>query len=97
MRSLPLCGVRVLHPAQYDLLYNHPTVLVTAKKKKKKKVPWLSSSRSDWHVFSVVANQRQPQYIHNCFTAASVPTEANYYMYIFNGGGVLSLCMAVVV
>ena len=31
----------------------------------KKTVPWLSSSRSDWHVLRVMANQRQPQYTHN--------------------------------
>ena len=42
MRSFPLCGVRVLHPAQYDLSI---TIMVTAKKEEKNGTPWLSSSR----------------------------------------------------
>ena len=47
MRSLPLCEVRVLHPAQYDLTrYHHGD----RKKKDKQTVPLLPSSRSDWHV-----------------------------------------------
>ena len=41
-RSFPLCRVR-FHPAQYMI-----TIMVTAKKKKT--LPWLSSSCSDWHV-----------------------------------------------
>ena len=45
MPSFPLCGVMVLHPAR-----NSITIMVTAKKKRKQMVPWLSSSRSDWHV-----------------------------------------------
>ena len=52
MRSFPLCGVRVLHPAQNDL--TSITTLATAKKKNKKKTGTLvvvyNSSRSDWHV-----------------------------------------------
>ena len=54
--------------------------MVTAKKKRK--VLLLSSSRNDWHVL-----QRRSQSMPNpkytkCFTA-SVPTEANNYLYIY--------------
>ena len=35
MRSFPLCGVRVLHPAQYDLF--DITIMVTAKNENKNK------------------------------------------------------------
>ena len=50
MRSFPLCGVTVLPPGQYDLLDNHPG----NRQEKKKKLPWLSRLRSDWHVFCFV-------------------------------------------
>ena len=88
MRSFPLCGVRVLHPAQYDLLDN------VHGDRQKKNVPWFSSSRSDWHVLQrrcQPANPPTPIYI-QCFTV-SVPTEANYDMHIYfpswrgRGGG----------
>ena len=41
MRSFHLRRVRVLHPAQYDLLDNHHG---DRQKRKKKTVPWLSGS-----------------------------------------------------
>ena len=42
MRCFPLGGVKVLHPAQYDLLDDH-----CGDHKEKKSVYWLSSSHSD--------------------------------------------------
>ena len=78
MRSFSLCGVRVLHPAQYHLLDNHHG----DRPKKKKTVPWLSSSRSDWHVLQRRC-QPTPTPIYIKCSTASVPTEANYYMYIY--------------
>ena len=49
IRSSPLCGAKVLHPAQYDL--TRPSAMTTAKNTTRtntKTVFWLSSSRSDW-------------------------------------------------
>ena len=46
IRSLPLCGVRVLHPAPCDLLYSYPG----DRQKQTKTATWLPSSRCDWHV-----------------------------------------------
>ena len=54
--------------------------MVTAKNKTKKKtVPWLSSSRSDWHVLQ---RRCQPTPTPICIKrfTASVPTEANYFI-----------------
>ena len=98
MRSFPLCAVRVLFPAQYDLLANDPG----NRPPQKKTVRWLSSSCSDWHVL-----QRRCQLTPTstciqclCFTA-SVPTEANYYIYQVyikgGGGGRTHLLLALVI
>ena len=82
MRSFPLCGVRVLHSAQYDLTrYNHHGD--RKKKTKTKTVPWLSSSRSDWHVLQHRC-QPTPTPAYMKYFTASVPTEANHYIYIFS-------------
>ena len=62
MRTFPLCGVRVIHPAQYNLTRqplwwppNKIKINVT-----------LVSPRSDWvGVYGVMSNQRQPQYTYN--------------------------------
>ena len=65
--------------------------MVAAKKKgKKKKNPGGLAHAVIGMFYSMVANQRQPQYI-QCLTA-SMPSEANYYMCILRGrgGGVYS-------
>ena len=50
IRSFPLCGVKVLHPAH--MLFTRPPAVPTRQKSKKNKPkvtgPWLSSSLSDW-------------------------------------------------
>ena len=61
MRSFPLCGFRVLHPAQYDL-HNSTTIRVTAKKKQ---CPGCLAHAVTGMFNSVVANQRQPQCTYN--------------------------------
>ena len=67
IRSFPLCGVKVLHPAQNDL--SRPPAMATAKKQNNKKtIPWLSSPRSDWRDSQ---RRRQP-----------TPTDLNIYTYI---------------
>ena len=79
MRSFPFCGVRVLHPV---LLDNHPG---DRQKTNKQKIPWLSISRSDWHVLQRRC-QPTPTPIYIWCFSASVPTEANYYIYTYSGG-----------
>ena len=49
MRSFPLCGVRALHPVQCGLT-QQPPWRPPIKKHTKNGAPWLSSSRSGWHV-----------------------------------------------
>ena len=84
MRSFLLRGVRVLHPAQYDLHNKSITITVTTEKNKKT-VLWLSSSRSGWGMFyTVVADQRQPQYTHNGLQRRCQPRPT--ILYIKRGG-----------
>ena len=55
IRLFPLCGVKALHPAQYDL--TRPPAMVTAKKKQYLGCP----AHAVIGVFNrVVANRRQP-------------------------------------
>ena len=61
MRPFLLCGIRVLHPAQHDLLHNHP-----GNRQEKKTVPCGCLAHAVIGMFySVFANQRQPQYTYN--------------------------------
>ena len=83
MRSFPLGGVRVLHPAQYDLLDNHHGDRPPPQKKER--YPGCLAHAVIDMFYSAVANQRHPIHI-LCFTA-SVPIEVNYFMYILTGGG----------
>ena len=58
MRLYPLCGVRrVLHAAQYNLLDNHH-----GDGNKKKRYPRCLAHAVIGMFYSVVANQRQPQF-----------------------------------
>ena len=84
VRSFSLCVVRVPHPAQYDILDNHHGN--RKKKTKKKTVPWLYSSRSDWHALHR-RGQPTPTPIYIKSFTASVPTEAKYFTYILPGVG----------
>ena len=61
-------------------------------RQKKKTVPWLSSSRSDWHVYSAVANQRQPQYTYNVLQRRCQPRPTIKYVYFRGGGGGWGKC-----
>ena len=81
-RSFRLCGVRALHPAPY----NPPRQPSRWPPTKKTMVPCLSSSRSDWHILHRRCQPAlTPTHI-KCFTA-SVPIEANNYIYTLRGGG----------
>ena len=51
MWPLPFCGSKVFHPVTYSLTTDcRPPAVVTAKIKNKKRIPWLSRSRSERHV-----------------------------------------------
>ena len=64
-RSFPLSGVRVLHLAQYDLLDNHHGDPL--KTRKERRYAGCLAHAVIGMFYSVVANQRQPQYIHIMF------------------------------
>ena len=80
MRSFPSCGVRVLHPAQYDVLDSHHG----DRQKIKKNVPWLSSLRSDWHVYTSLPTNANPN-IHVMFY--SVGANRGQLLHIYSSGG----------
>ena len=85
MRSSPLCGVRVVHPAQYDLTRQRSWQ--PPKNKQNKRYPGCLAHTVIGMFYNVVANHANSN-IHRlyrlcCFTA-SVPTEANYF-YIYYG------------
>ena len=63
IRSIPLCGVKAFYLAQMIQLDKQPWA--TAKKKKKKTVPWLSSSRSERHVLQCRCQPTPTQPIQN--------------------------------
>ena len=90
MRSFPLCGVRVLHPAHYDIQYldNH---YGDRKKRNKKTVPWLSSSRSDWHVLQRPCQPNANPNIHEMFYSVGANRGQLLYVYIFFQEGGSSL------
>ena len=81
MRSFSLCGVRFLHSAQYGLLDN---IIVTADEKKKR-CPGCLAHAVIGMFYSVVANQRQPQYI--MFYSVGANRGQLLHVY-FCGGGV---------
>ena len=84
MRSFPLCGVRVLHPPHY-VVYSI-TIMVTAKKQQKRYLGCLAHAVIGM-LYSVVANQRQPQYTHNVLQRRCQPRPTTTVD--FKGGGVL--------
>ena len=84
MRSFPLCGVRVLYSAQYDLLDNHHH---GDRQKNKKTVSWLSSSRGDQRVYSVVANHLRPQYTYDVLQRKCQPKPTNIITRTYNSAG----------
>ena len=94
MRSFPLCGVRVLHPAHYDQT-RRPSRMAAKKtseklrqKNKQKTAPWLSSSHAVIGMFyGVVASQRQPQYTCNVLQRRCQPRPTIIYIEGKGGGG----------
>ena len=88
MQSFPLCGVRVLHPAQYDLLDNHQGDRQKQKQKQQKKRHAGCLSHAVIGMFySVVANQRQPQYTYNVLQHRRQPRPTININMIYRGGG----------
>ena len=86
MRSSPLCGVSVLHPAQYDLLDNNHG---DRQKTKHKGYPGCLAHEVICHVLRRLC-QPTPTPIYIYYFTTPVPTEASYYMYQYIlGGGVL--------
>ena len=80
---------RVLHPAQHDLLDNHPGN--RAREKKRNGTLWLSSSRSDWHVLQRCCQltPRFPNTYIKCFTASNGANHRPtvYHIRVLKGDG----------
>ena len=60
IRSSPLCGVKVLHPAQYDLTRQPLTVTAKKKQGKKRRYRGCLAHEVIGVFYSIVANRRQP-------------------------------------
>ena len=85
MRSFPLWGVRALHPVQYDLLQLDNHHGDRQKTKQKKTYPGCLAHAVISMIYSVVANQRQPQYTFNASQSRCQPRPT--IIYISRGGG----------
>ena len=84
MRSFPLSGAMVLHPAHYDLIDNHHG---DRQKKTKKRYPGCLANAMNGLFYGVVANQRQPQYTYNVIQRRCQPRPTTIPgMHILRGG-----------
>ena len=86
MQSFPLRGIRVLHPTQYD----STPILMTAEKKKR--YPGCLAHAVIGKLNSVVANQRQPKYIHKIFYSFGANRGLLLYIPGIYQGGVKLRC-----